>query len=134
MKKTKKTAAKAPAAVVESKTEVKEEVKALAETRKAMTEKENAAKVEEKPAEETKETKTVKKPAAKKPVIKESVYLQYQGREISQQDLVKQVKEIWTKQLKKKVGEIKSISIYLKPEENTAYYVVNDDVTGSIAL
>lgn len=99
-----------------------------------MTEKENAAKVEEKPAEETKETKTVKKPAAKKPVIKESVYLQYQGREISQQDLVKQVKEIWTKQLKKKVGEIKSISIYLKPEENTAYYVVNDDVTGSIAL
>ncbi len=134
MKKTKKTAAKAPAAVVESKTEVKEEVKAPAETRKAMTEKENAAKVEEKPAEETKETKTVKKPAAKKPVIKESVYLQYQGREISQQDLVKQVKEIWTKQLKKKVGEIKSISIYLKPEENTAYYVVNDDVTGSIAL
>ena len=67
-------------------------------------------------------------------MIKESVYLQYQGREISQQDLVKQVKEIWTKQLKKKVGEIKSISIYLKPEENTAYYVVNDDVTGSIAL
>ena len=47
---------------------------------------------------------------------------------------VKQVKEVWTKQLKKKVGDMKSITIYFKPEENTAYYVINDDVKGSISL
>ena len=66
--------------------------------------------------------------------MKEAVYLQYNGKEINHQDIVKQVKEIWTKQLKKKAGDMKSINIYFKPEENAAYYVVNDDVTGSIEL
>ncbi len=88
---------------------------------------------------EVKETPAKKAPAkkasaTKKTAIKENVYLQYGGKEISQDDIVKQIKEVWTKELKKKVGEIKSINIYLKPEEDAAYYVVNDDVTGSIAF
>ena len=77
---------------------------------------------------------TAKKSAAKKTPIKETVYVQYLGKEINHQDIVKQVKEVWTKQLKKKVGDMKSITIYFKPEENTAYYVINDDVKGSISL
>lgn len=62
------------------------------------------------------------------------VYLQYLGKEINKDDLVKQVKDIWTKELKNKAGDLKSVTLYLKPEENMAYYVINDDVTGSIAL
>ena len=34
----------------------------------------------------------------------------------------------------KKAEELKSLKVYVKPEEFTAYYVINDDVTGSIDL
>lgn len=81
----------------------------------------------------TTETKKAVAKATKKPV-KEEVYLQYAGKEINKDELVKQVKEIWTKQLKNKVGDIATITLYLKPEENKAYYVVNGDVSGSLDL
>ena len=35
---------------------------------------------------------------------------------------------------RKKAEELKSLKVYVKPEEFTAYYVINDDVTGSIDL
>lgn len=44
------------------------------------------------------------------------------------------MKEIWTKNLKRKVGEMKDVKIYLKPEESAAYYVVNGDTTGRVDL
>ena len=109
---------------------VEKAVKAAEKTTKAVAEK----------AEEVKEAvkETAKAPAkrttTRKTAVKEMVYLQYLGKEINKDDLVKQVKDIWTKELKNKAGDLKSITLYLKPEENMAYYVINDDVTGSIAL
>ena len=109
---------------------VEKAVKAAEKTTKAVAEK----------AEEVKEAvkETAKAPAkrttTRKTAIKETVYLQYLGKEINKDDLVKQVKDIWTKELKNKAGDLKSVTLYLKPEENMAYYVINDDVTGSIAL
>ena len=75
-----------------------------------------------------------KKAAAKKAAVKETVYLQYLGKEIDKDEILKQVKEIWTKQLKNKVGDMKSVTLYLKPEENAAYYVINGDITGKVDL
>ena len=103
---------KAAAAPVEK---VKEEVVKAVETA-----------VEQAPAK--KKTTTAKKAVA------ETVYLQYLGKEINKEDLMKQVKEIWTKELKNKVGDMKSVTLYLKPEENKAYYVINEEVTGSIDM
>ena len=109
---------------------VEKAVKAAEKTTKAVAEK----------AEEVKEAvkETAKAPAkrttTRKSAVKETVYLQYLGKEINKDDLVKQVKDIWTKELKNKAGDLKSVTLYLKPEENMAYYVINDDVTGSIAL
>ena len=82
-----------------------------------------------------KKAEEVKKAAApKKTAVKETVYLQYLGKEINKDDLMKAVKEIWTKEMKNKVSDLKSVTLYIKPEENMAYYVINNDVTGSIAL
>lgn len=109
---------------------VEKAVKAAEKTTKAVAEK----------AEEVKEAvkETAKAPAkrttTRKTAVKETVYLQYLGKEINKDDLVKRVKDIWTKELKNKAGDLKSVTLYLKPEENMAYYVINDDVTGSIAL
>ena len=74
------------------------------------------------------------KNAPVKKTIKELVYLQYLGKEISKDDLMERVKAIWTGELGKKASEIKSITLYLKPEENAAYFVVNGEETGRIDL
>ncbi len=78
--------------------------------------------------------KTAAKSTAKKTAVKENVVVQFAGKEMSTADIMKQVKAYWTKELKKKVSDMKSIDLYVKPEENRAYFVVNGDVTGSVEL
>lgn len=137
-KATGKTTAKSAAAKVEKapekETVVKKTVAKTETSEKAPAVSDTAAKKATAAKEEPAKKAPAKRTAAKKAEIKETIYLQYLGKEIDKDDIVKKVKEIWTKELKKKVGDIKTISIYLKPEENAAYYVVNGDVTGSVEL
>lgn len=109
-------------------------VKAVTETVKEAAKKVEEVAADTKKAVKTTAASTATKTAVKKAAVKETVYLQYMGKEINKEDLMKQVKEIWTKQLKNKAGDMKSVTLYLKPEENKAYYVINDDVTGSVEL
>ena len=95
-------------------------------------------------AEDTAEkaVKTVKKAAAKKTAtkttkkadLKTEFFLQFSGKEYTEKEILKKVKDVWTKDLKNKVGDMKDVKIYLKPEESAAYYVVNGDTTGKIDL
>lgn len=86
--------------------------------------------------------KTVKKAAAKKTAtkttkkadLKTEFFLQFSGKEYTEKEILKKVKDVWTKDLKNKVGDMKDVKIYLKPEESAAYYVVNGDTTGKIDL
>lgn len=132
----------------EDKTEKKETAAAKAiETKKDTTKKiETKAGVlvdtpEEKTAEKkapAKKTAAKKAPAKKAPVkkaeLKTEMYLQFYGKEYSDKEILQKVKEIWTKVLKKKVGDMKDVKIYLKPEESKAYYVINGDTTGEVDL
>ena len=86
---------------------------------KAETKKE-APKAEE-PKKETKKA-PAKRAAAKD--IKTSVVVQFAGKEVTEKELIAAVKKAYTKK-GNKVGDIKTIEIYVKPEENAAYYVVN---------
>ena len=75
-----------------------------------------------------KEAEDVKKEA------KTSFYLQYMGKEISTEEITKKkVHEAW-KTLGKNVDEIKTLNVYLKPEEAAAYYVINEETTGKVAI
>ena len=137
-------------AKTEEKETVKEEAKVTETVKKSETLKIEAEKKEEPKkieavtpvalveASEEKEAapkkKTSRKPAAKKAEKKEDVILQFGGREINDKDLVARVNEIWTKDLGKKAADLKDMRIYVKPEEYTAYYVINDDITGSFDL
>ncbi len=91
-------------------------------------------------AAEAKAEKTVKaaseavKKAPVKKAVKETVYLQYMGKEINKDDVMAQVKKIWTDELNKKASDLKEITLYLKTDDNAAYYVINGEVTGKIAL
>lgn len=66
--------------------------------------------------------------------LKANIYLQYMGKEFSTSDVMKKVKDIWVKELGKKPEELRSVNVYLKPEEFAAYYVINDEVNGKIDL
>lgn len=100
--------------------------------------KETAAK-EIVPAEEVREETTEKKEPAKrgrkpgttKKEIKTRILIQHQGKEIDSKDLIAAVKKEWTKG-KNKVGDMKSMDLYVKPEDGAAYYVINGDVTGKV--
>ena len=75
---------------------------------------------------------SAKTTTAAKTAVKCEMYLQFAGKEYSEKELMKKVKEVWTKELKHKVGELKDVKLYLKPEESAAYYVINKDTTGRI--
>ena len=79
---------------------------------------------------------TEKKAPAKtaKKAIEQEMILQFGGREIKEKDLYEKIRQIWMTGYGKKADELKSLKVYVKPEEFTAYYVINDDVTGSIDL
>ena len=146
---TKKTVAKA-AKVEAPKTEsvkavtqpvAKETVKD--DTVKNATVKEEAAKKEvvkkEAVKKETVKKEAVKKaPAkkapAKKAEVKSEVHIQFEGKSYSQEDLMKMAKDVWKYDLKHKVGDLVSIELYVKPEENMVYYVMNKEMTGSFYI
>ena len=116
---------------------------AAAETAKATAEKTEAVKeaavekteaVKEAVAEKT--VKTAKKTAAKKTAKKEikvRTFVQYFGKEVEEKDMIAAVKKDWTKANGKKVGDIKDITLYVKPEEAAVYYVVNGTDSGKVA-
>ena len=113
-------------------TEVKE-APAKTTVRKTRT---TAKKTTEKPAAEKKPA-TEKKPAVRRTVKKEvnaEVYVQFLGKEVYAKDVLENVKKIWTEEMGKKEKDLRDVKIYIKPEENAAYYVINGDVTGAVGL
>ena len=116
----------------EVKAEAAETTKAVAASKAAEAKTEAKAETEVKAA--TPKKAPAKKTAAKAELKVETV-LQFAGKEVTEKDLLKQVKEVWTKELKNKVGDMKAVKIYVKPEETASYYVVNDgEATGKIEL
>ena len=129
---------KADAAAVEK--AVKETAKKEAEAKKA------AEKKAEKPAEKkaVKAAKKVVKKAedavatvakkATKAVVKEAkaeVVLQFAGNEIKMVDVLDAAKKDFA--ANNKVA-LKTITLYVKPEDGAAYYVANGDITGKVNL
>lgn len=98
---------------------------------KKATTRRTTKKTSEKPVEKD-ERKPVRRVTKKE--IAAEVYVQFRGKEVSAKDVLENVKMIWTDEMGKKDKDIKDIKLYIKPEENKAYYVINGDVTGAIGL
>ena len=122
----KSSGAKVVAKVEETKNAAKEtEVKAAT---KAEEPKKTAAETAKK---RKPRTKTAKKAA--KEELKPEVYIQYQGREGVVEDAIKKVTEQFVAE-GHRASTIKSLQLYLKPEENAAYYVINQKIAGRVDL
>ena len=64
---------------------------------------------------------------------KTNIFYQFGGQQIEQQEIIGLIKNEWKAQ-GHMVKDLKSLEVYLKPEEHTAYYVINDHIKGSIAV
>lgn len=131
----KKTVEKAAKSAVETEAVKAEATKAAAKTTEKAAEAKTTETAKKAPAKKTTARKTpAKRTTTKKAaVVTEEVYLQYAGKEFSSADLTAKVKEIW-KEMGKKAADLKDIKVYVKPEENAAYYVINNEETGSFGL
>ena len=47
---------------------------------------------------------------------------------------MKKAETVWTKELGKKADALKSIELYIKPEDKKAYYVFNKKESGSFDI
>jgi hypothetical protein len=65
--------------------------------------------------------------------MKASVYVEFYGEQVSKEELVKEAEKIWVEAGNKK-ADIKKIDLYLIPEEDKAYYVINDEFEGSFHI
>lgn len=74
------------------------------------------------------------KSTAKKAETKCSVQIQYAGKACTLEDLEKTVRDIWKEDLKQKAGDLQNIELYVKPEENKVYYVMNGEHRGSFDI
>ena len=86
---------------------------------------------------ETKAATTVRKTTTRtknKEAVKESISIQFAGKEYTTEQLVKSAKDVWEFDLKKDPADIKEVQLYVKPEEAKAYFVINGTESGSFGI
>ena len=134
----KTTAAKEETAkVADTKTDevktAKEAPAAKTETVTTATKKPGRKPAAEKKAPAKKET-VRKETAAEKTEVKESLHIQFNGKSYASEELVRIAKDVWVFDLNQEEKDFKSVELYVKPEENVVYYVINGSVQGSFNI
>ena len=66
-------------------------------------------------------------------MAKTSMFVEYQGKQVEYKAIVAAVKKAWT-EAGNKVGDMKTVELYIKPEEAAVYYVINGTETGKVEL
>lgn len=136
MEEVKKTTAKvvakaAPAAKAAE--EKKPEVKAAAPVKEVEAKKAEVKKAEVKkaaPAAKAEKKAPVKKTAE----VEETVNFQFSGKSYTPDDLMKIFRDVWKYDMNGREEDIRNVELYVKPEENTTYFVVNGSITGSFFI
>ena len=140
----KKETAKAKATpVVEKVAEVKETpvVEEAVEVKEAPVVEEVVEEAKKAPAKKAAAKKTAvkeeapaKKAVAKKAAVNASVTLQFADKSYTEETLVNIAKDVWKFDLNQEDADLKTVELYVKPEEGLCYYVFNGDVTGSFVI
>lgn len=119
--------------------EVKDEKPVVTEKKKAGRKPKTAS---EKPAEakkpaakttaakKTTAKKTTAKKATAKVAAKNTVYIQFNGRQVDYDEVLKKV----AADCKKQKASSKDVTLYIKPEDNACYYVANNGIAGKVDL
>lgn len=118
------------AKVVEKPVEAKQETAVAADKKevaeKKATEKKTAAK-------KTTAKKPGRKPKAKTAEKVEEIYVQFAGQELLTKEVLERAKQAYIAEGHRE-SSIKSIRLYIKPEEHMAYYVINEKIAGGVPV
>ena len=136
-----KNTAKAPVKAAEVKTEVVEKAEVSAAEVKAEATAAEVPAAEVKPETADKEVKkaapkATKAPKAEKKEEKEeksevNVVVEFNGTQRKVDEIVDKIKAEWV-EAGHRVSTIKSLDVYIKPQDYTAYYVINGNVQGKV--
>ena len=83
---------------------------------------------------ETTKKAATKKVTAKKEEVKATIQVEYADKKYTTEALIQIAKDVWKYDLKQKAADFKTVELYVKPEENKVYYVINGDVKGDFAI
>lgn len=124
-----------PKKSVEKVAEVKETVKAaeVKETKTPAVKEEVKETAKKAPAKKAPAKKApAKTTTAKKEVVTET-YIQYAGQETLTSEILAKVKAAYVAEGHKE-SAIKSVKLYVKPEDSAVYYVINEKAVGVVSL
>jgi hypothetical protein len=113
---------------------VKAEAAKKEEPAKTTVKKETVKKEAVKKTAAKKAAAPAKKAPAKKAELKNELHIQFGGKSYSEEDILKIAKDVWKYDLKQKAGDLAGVELYVKPEENKVYYVMNKEFTGSFDI
>ena len=65
---------------------------------------------------------------------KRDLHIQFNGKSYASEELIKIAKDVWVFDLNQEEKDFKSVELYVKPEENVVYYVINGSVQGSFNI
>jgi hypothetical protein len=123
------TEAKVVAAVADNKTAAKE----VAVEKEVKPEAKSAAEPAKAPAKRGRKPGQKNAVKAEKGELKPEVFIQFAGTEAVVADVTEKIKASYVEE-GHRVSSIKSLQVYLKPEENAAYYVINQKTAGKVDL
>lgn len=125
-----------PAVKEEEKKTAKKETKSKTTKTSSKTTKTAAAKSSRSTAKTEKDApkKTTAKSAVKEEEISVNVTLQFDGKAYTEKELTTIAKDVWKFDLQKEESDIRTIELYVKPEEGVCYYVFNSEITGSFRV
>lgn len=90
-----------------------------------------------KPAKTTEKKATTTKAktsAGKKAPVTAEISIQFNNKAYLMEELVQSAKDRWKFDLKKKESELKSIELFIKPEDNRVYCVYNKEIEDSFGI
>lgn len=116
------------------KAEVKKAAPAAKAEKKAPAKKAPAKKTAEKKAAAPAAKEEKKAPVKKAAKVEETVNFQFSGKSYTPDDLMKIFKDVWKYDMNGREEDIRNVELYVKPEENTTYFVVNGSITGSFFI
>lgn len=65
--------------------------------------------------------------------MKANLYVEFQGKKVETKEVLAAAKKVWV-EAGNKVKDLETVDLYIKPEENAAYYVFNEKESGKIEL
>lgn len=116
------------------KAEVKKAAPAAKAEKKAPAKKAPAKKTAEKKAAAPAAKEEKKAPVKKAAKVEETVNFQFSGKSYTPDDLMKIFRDVWKYDMNGREEDIRNVELYVKPEENTTYFVVNGSITGSFFI